>query len=95
MDTQTTSFNTKIFIGGISVKMNEGTIFTINSSAINQFLDELKTYFAQFGKIKNFVLVKSKKTNQPLGFGFVEYQIEEDARKVLSVRHEINGRDVR
>jgi RNA recognition motif-containing protein len=73
MDTQTTTFNTKIFIGGISVKMTEGTMIYIQGIFSNLLLDELRTYFAQYGKIKNFVLVKSKKTNQPLGFGFVEY----------------------
>lgn len=84
----------RIFIGGVSLKMTESKCTHSPDLSPNTTLEQLRSYFGQFGSIKSCTLKKDKRTNQPLGFGFVEYYTVEEAEKVLQMKHEINGRDV-
>ncbi len=77
----------RVFVGGVPIKMSEGTSLLLNS-------DVLREYFARFGPVVFFKLGRNKKTQEPLGFAFVEYQKEADYRAVLGKKHFIQGREV-
>lgn len=91
MSTEKSLMNAKIFVGGVSVKMTQGKSTNLRFLIP---LEQLENYFSTFGKLKSCILVKSKKTNQPLGFAFLEYESANDAQTVLASKHEIDGRDV-
>lgn len=69
----------KIFVGGVPIKIEES---------------RLLSHFEQFGKVQLLKLVRNKKTQEPLGFAFVEYENEEAAQTVLTSKHFIDGREV-
>lgn len=52
-------------------------------------------HFAQYGIVTLLKMVRNKKTQEPLGFAFVEYEKEAIAKKVLTIKHYIDGREVR
>lgn len=56
--------------------------------------DHLRTYFESYGAIRSFKLGKNKKTQESLGFAFVEYQDESVAMIVLSEKHYLENREV-
>ena len=76
----------RVFVGAVPVKMEEGTL---RSAAT------LKDYFAQFGPVAHFRLGRNQKTQEPLGFAFVEFADESVAKKVLGLKHFVHGREVR
>ena len=51
--------------------------------------DQLKTFFAEVGEVARVTVVKDKFTNRSRGFGFVEINDEEVAKKAIAV---LNGR---
>jgi RNA recognition motif-containing protein len=55
---------------------------------------DLKAYFGNFGQVTYFKLGRSKKTQEPLGFAFVEYADEAVARSVLSLKHFLDQREI-
>ncbi|TXG52566.1 hypothetical protein EZV62_021735 [Acer yangbiense] len=68
----------KIFVGGLSSNLTE---------------EEFKNYFKTFGMITDVVVMHDNMTNRPRGFGFVTFDSEESAEKVmLKTFHELNGR---
>ena len=58
---------------------------------------ELKTYFEQFGQVDMVQIKKDPKTGQSKGFGFVRFSDYEIQMRVVTRRHNIQGRwcDVR
>lgn len=81
MDTPVSCDNMKckLFVGGVPVKIQES---------------RLENHFAEFGQVKLLKLVRNKKTQEPLGFAFVEYENEEGAKSALESSHFIDGREV-
>lgn len=77
----------RVFVGGVPIKMNEGTLSPL-------ILDVLREYFSRFGPVAFFKLGRHKKTQDPLGFAFVEFEKESDYRAVLGQKHFIQGREV-
>lgn len=47
----------------------------------------MKKYFSQFGKVKNVLLVRSKKTHKSRGFGFVEFLLPQVAKAAAEAMH--------
>jgi heterogeneous nuclear ribonucleoprotein A1/A3 len=70
----------KIFVGGLSYATTEET---------------LRTYFAQFGKLIDSVVMTFPENNRSRGFGFVEYATDEQVDACQAARpHTIDGKTV-
>lgn len=72
----------RIYIGNMSFGTNEET---------------LSLTFSKYGKVLSSEVIKDKVTNQSKGFGFVEMESEEDAKKAIAGLNGINleGRKLR
>ena len=59
-------------------------------------LDQLKEHFSQAGNIVDAVVISDKYTGRSKGFGFVEYETEEDAQKAIEMfnEKELDGRNI-
>jgi len=66
----------KLFVGGIAWSTTE---------------DELRDFFAQVGKVLSVNIIKDKMTGKSKGFGFVEMESEDEAKKAIA---ELNGKDL-
>ena len=53
--------------------------------------DSLKAHFAQAGTVIDAVVISDSRTGRSKGFGFVEYDNEEDAKKAIEM---FNGKDM-
>ncbi|VEL28304.1 unnamed protein product [Protopolystoma xenopodis] len=74
------SSSKKIFIGGLSHDIGD---------------DQLRDYFAQFGRITDSVVMIYKETREPRGFGFVTYETTDEADAAISAKpHKIGGQEV-
>jgi RNA recognition motif-containing protein len=68
-----------IYVGNLSYNVDE---------------EELKKLFEEFGEVKSAKLILDKETQESKGFGFVEMENNEDAKKALEKLNgeEVNGR---
>lgn len=73
----------KLFVGGIPTSAQEA---------------ELRGHFGQYGAVRSVIVMRDKETGHGRGFGFVEFEEEEDAARALGdgehPRHLICGRVV-
>ncbi|GAB2215082.1 hypothetical protein Droror1_Dr00019457 [Drosera rotundifolia] len=69
----------KLFIGGISWETNE---------------DRLREYFSNFGDVVEAVIMKDRTTGRARGFGFVVFADPAVAERVITEKHNIDGRMV-
>lgn len=69
----------KLFVGGLHPSVGD---------------QELKTYFAQFGPIKDAVVMIDRLTGNSRGFGFVTYHTEEAFHYTLSLEHTLMSKKV-
>jgi len=70
--------------------MNRSTVF-VGNIAYDVTENELRQHFEHFGHINNFRFVTDKATGKPRGFGFCEYQTEQEA---LMAIENLNNMDV-
>jgi len=58
--------------------------------------DQLKDLFSQVGKVVDAILIRDRHTDRSKGFGFVEFEKEEDAEKAIEKFHdqEYEGRQM-
>ncbi|KAK3277533.1 hypothetical protein CYMTET_14467 [Cymbomonas tetramitiformis] len=54
--------------------------------------ETLNTYFSQHGTVTDCAIMKDKQTGRSRGFGFVVFAAKEDAERMISMEHEIDGR---
>ncbi|XP_010187099.1 PREDICTED: protein boule-like [Mesitornis unicolor] len=66
-----------IFVGGIDFKTNEG---------------DLRKFFAQYGSVKEVKIVNDR-TGVSKGYGFITFETQEDAQKILQEAKKINYKD--
>lgn len=52
--------------------------------------DELKTHFVQAGTVTDCVVITDRRTGRSKGFGFVEFEKDEEANKAIEM---FNGKD--
>jgi RNA-binding protein Musashi len=70
----------KMFVGGLSSTTT---------------VDDVKSYFEQFGKVEDAMLMYDKQTQRHRGFAFVTFENEETVDKVVDVHyHDINNKTV-
>jgi RNA recognition motif-containing protein len=70
----------KVFIGGLSYKTDD---------------DKLKNYFAKYGKLVDYVVMKDGQSGRSRGFGFVTYSHAFMVAELMKNRpHIIDGRQV-
>lgn len=68
----------KIFVGGLSANLTE---------------DEFKSYFEQFGRITDVVVMHDNVTQRPRGFGFITFDSEDAVEDVMMKSfHELGGK---
>lgn len=53
--------------------------------------DELKELFSEFGTVAHVKLITDRETGRSRGFGFVEFESDEEADKAIAA---VNGRDM-
>lgn len=53
--------------------------------------DSLRDYFAQAGAVTDAVVISDRQSGRSKGFGFVEYEKDEDAAKAIEM---FNGKDM-
>jgi len=69
----------KMFVGGLSWDTTE---------------DKLKTYFEQFGSVKDVMIKRDMITQQSRGFGFVLFHESDSVEKVLKSEHLLDGKNI-
>jgi len=59
--------------------------------------DDLKELFAEHGTVQSAVVIKDRDSGQSKGFGFVEFESEEQAQTALSAldNQEVGGRRIK
>ncbi len=58
--------------------------------------DDLRTHFAQAGNVVDAVVISDRATGRSKGFGFVEFETEEEAKKAIDMFNDkdFNGRNI-
>ncbi len=75
---------------------NENTLYVGNLSY--DTTDEgLKDHFSAYGKVNSVKLISDRETGQSRGFGFVEFETDEDAAAALEGTNgqNLDGRDIK
>ncbi|XP_024613122.1 protein boule-like isoform X5 [Neophocaena asiaeorientalis asiaeorientalis] len=67
----------RIFVGGIDLKTNE---------------NDLRKFFSQYGSVKEVKIVNDR-AGVPKGYGFVTFETQEDAQKILQETEKLNYKD--
>ncbi|KAM6129310.1 protein boule-like [Pterocles gutturalis] len=67
----------RIFVGGIDFKTNEG---------------DLRKFFAQYGSVKEVKIVNDR-AGVSKGYGFITFETQEDAQKILQEAKKLNYKD--
>ncbi|NXP80607.1 BOLL protein, partial [Ramphastos sulfuratus] len=67
----------RIFVGGIDLKTNE---------------NDLRTFFTQYGSVKEVKIVNDR-AGVSKGYGFVTFETQEDAQKILQEAKKLNYKD--
>ena len=65
----------KLFVGGLPFSTTD---------------DELQTAFAEFGTVASAVVIKDRETNRSKGFGFVEYENDNEGK---AAQDAMNGKE--
>lgn len=67
--------------------MESKTVIKLNNIPHGFYEEQMKKYFSQFGKVKNVILIRSKKTHKSRGFGFVEFALPQVAKAAAEAMH--------
>jgi cold-inducible RNA-binding protein len=72
----------RLYVGNLSFRTTE---------------ESLRAMFSQAGAIKSVLIMKDRETQQSRGFGFVEMESDDDARKAIEMcdGRELDGRNLR
>lgn len=67
--------------------MASRTVIKLNNIPHGFYEEQMRSYFSQFGKVRNVLLVRSKKTHKSRGFGFVEFILPQVAHAAAEAMH--------
>lgn len=67
--------------------MDSKTVIKLNNIPHGFYEEQMKKYFKQFGTVRNVILVRSKKTHNSRGFGFVEFALPQVAKAAAEAMH--------
>ena len=72
---------TNLFVGSLSYSVTD---------------DDLKQYFAQIGPVKSAKVITDRESSRSKGFGFVEFENDDDAKTAIEKLHEseMDGRKI-
>ncbi len=70
-----------LFVGGLPFAMTD---------------DELRTVFEEYGTVSNAKIIMDRETNRSRGFGFVEFEIDEEGQAAIDGLNEkeVGGRKI-
>lgn len=63
------------------------TVIKLNNIPHGFYETQMEKYFSQFGKVKNVLVVRSKRTHKSRGFGFVEFELAQVAKIAADAMH--------
>lgn len=78
----------------MSFNGHAGTRLFVGNLAWKITVDDLRKAFGGFGPLRDVVVVMDRETQRSRGFGFVEFESAEDARRAVSAMNgeELGGR---
>ncbi|OGM75357.1 RNA-binding protein [Candidatus Woesebacteria bacterium RIFOXYB1_FULL_38_16] len=73
--------NKKLYVGNLDYSVTQ---------------EQIREYFAQAGNVIDAVVIMDKYSGRSKGFGFVEFETEEEAKKAIEMFNEkdFNGRNI-
>lgn len=70
-----------------NINMATKTVIKLNNIPHGFYEEQMRSYFSQFGKVRNVLLVRSRKTHKSRGFGFVEFILPQVAKAAAEAMH--------
>lgn len=82
----------KMFVGGLKWETTTGNLTAPRTLTLFLFVETFRDHFAQFGSIKECIIMKDPMSGKSRGFGFVTFSNPKTLDRVLKQDHNIDGK---